>query len=76
MGRPVCEGRHVEVATEADLCGVEAVRVTVNTYGLWGMWSSCGGRRVELSWRPVCGGQSMEANGRCRLMEAGVCERQ
>ena len=26
VGRPVCEGRHVEVATEVDLCGVEAVR--------------------------------------------------
>ena len=47
VGRPACEGRHVEAAAEADLCGVEAVRVIVNTCGLWGMWSSCGGQRVE-----------------------------
>ena len=26
VGRPVCEGRHVEATVEADLCGVEAVR--------------------------------------------------
>ena len=65
MGRPVYEGRHVEVAAKADLYGVEAVRVTVNTCGLWGMWSSCGGQRVELLWRPVCRGRRMEASGKC-----------
>ena len=26
MGRPACEGQHVEAAVEADSCGVEAVR--------------------------------------------------
>ena len=26
MGRPACEGRHVEAAAEADSCAVEAVR--------------------------------------------------
>ena len=27
VGRPVCEGRHVVVAAEVDLCGVEVVRL-------------------------------------------------
>ena len=26
VGRPACEGWHMEAAAEADLCGVEAVR--------------------------------------------------
>ena len=76
MGRSTCEGRYVEAAAEANSYGVEVVRVTVNTCGLWGMWSSCGGRRVELPWRPTCGGWSMEAGGKCRLMDASVCERE
>ena len=44
VGRPACEGRHVEAAAEADLCGVEAVRHDSEYVWLWGMWSSCGGR--------------------------------
>ena len=63
VGRLACEGQHVEAAVEADSCGVEAVRLIVNMCGLWGMWSSCGGR-------------CMKANGRCRMMEAGMCERE
>ena len=53
----------MEAAAEADSCGVETVRLIVNMCGLWGMWSSCGGRH-------------MKANGRCRMMEAGMCERE
>ena len=29
---------------------------------------------VELSWRPVCGGRSVEVGSKCGLMEASVCE--
>ena len=47
-------------AAEADSCGVEVVRVIVNTCGL----CRCG----------VCG-VAVEAGGKCQLMEAGVCER-
>ena len=62
VGRTACEGRHVEAATEADSCGVEAVRVCGVAVEA-GVWSSRGGQPVE-------------AGGRCRLMEVGVCERE
>ena len=58
----------MEAATEADLCGVEAVRR--DSEYVWAVGY------VEQLWTLVCGGQSVEADGRCRLMEAGVCERE
>ena len=57
----------MEAAAEADLCGVEAVRR--DSEYVWAVGY------VEQLWTLACGGQSVEAGGRCRLMEAGVCER-
>ena len=46
------------------------------------MWSGgCGRvkgrqqRQIRVGCR-VCGGRRVEADGRCRLMEAGVCNRE
>ncbi|KAK9983855.1 hypothetical protein SO802_033380 [Lithocarpus litseifolius] len=52
-------GRHVEAAAEADSCGVEAVRVTVNTCGLWGSE----GDRGDGGVREI---EAMKAGGRWR----------
>ena len=43
VGRTACEGRHVEAETEADSCGVVAVRVCGVAVEA-GVWSSRGGR--------------------------------
>ena len=52
VGRTACEGRHVEAAAEADSCGVEAVRVTVNMCGLC-RCEVCGIAVEAGVWRPV-----------------------
>ena len=56
MGRPACEGRHVEAVAEADSCGMEDVRgwnggCEIDSEYVWAVGY------VEQLWRPVGGGR-------------------